>query len=539
MATLRRLWAADDPELDQVQRPRDDLVREQPTGPGRFEQAHGPFTRYERRLDPDPSGGVLETVSYRVRVPWFGWLFLPLVRLTERRRHPGVAPGHQPWWAPRDRLDERQVAVLGLMAAASLVAAFVNTLFTQTVNFAADEFGVGNGAQGIAGTVVRFGILAVAPLAFVADRLGRRTVIVGCALAAPLLASVGAIAPSFVTLTATQTVARPIGLVLELLIGVVVAEEMPRNSRAYAVSLTALAGGLGSGLCVMALTLADLGPTAWRLVYVLSLVWVVVAWDLWRRLPETHRFEAHRSHGPDAAQTSAELEAEATAAAELRRQHLRRLALLATVAFVGNLFVAPASFFQNRYLDDVRGYSAGGISLFTLVTTTPVGIGVLVGGRLADKTGRRVLGATTLVVGTTAFVISFGTAGAAMWLSAVTGSIVLGATVPALGVYRTELFATGSRSMSSYLITTSALVGGSIGLLWTGHALDGGRTHFSVLGLLALGQVAVAVIVLTRFPETAHKELEELNPQDAVDYIAPPAEGEDDPGIRPDPPATP
>ena len=46
--------------------------------------------------------------------------------------------------------------------------------------------------------------------------------------------------------------------------------------------------------------------------------------------------------------------------------HRGRLALICVVAVAANLFVAPASFFQNRYLDDVRGYSGGGIALFTL-----------------------------------------------------------------------------------------------------------------------------------------------------------------------------
>ena len=34
-------------------------------------------------------------------------------------------------------------------------AAFVNTLFTQTVNFAADDFGISDTGIGIAGAVVR------------------------------------------------------------------------------------------------------------------------------------------------------------------------------------------------------------------------------------------------------------------------------------------------------------------------------------------------------------------------------------------------
>ena len=68
--------------------------------------------------------------------------------------------------------------MIGLLAAASMSAAFVNTLFTQTVNFAADDFGVGDTGIGIAGAVVRGGILIALPAAVVADRIGRRRVII-------------------------------------------------------------------------------------------------------------------------------------------------------------------------------------------------------------------------------------------------------------------------------------------------------------------------------------------------------------------------
>jgi hypothetical protein len=35
-----------------------------------------------------------------------------------------------------------------------------------------------------------------------------------------------------------------------------------------------------------------------------------------------------------------------------------------------------------------------------------------------------------------------------------------------------------------------------------------------VIGLVALAQIVVVAVVLTLFPETAHRELEDLNPLD-------------------------
>lgn len=502
MPTVHQVWA-DAAQADYGRRamPRDDVVLERAAGEGVFVQEHGPFGDYRRTLRLGAGGTVEERIDYRLTIPWFGWLFAWPVRRSLRQRPPvSSPPGAQPWWAPPDRLEAVQVLVLGLLAAASMTASFVNTLFTQTVNFAASEFGVDNRVQGNAGTVVRFGILLVAPLAVVADRLGRRRVIVAAAWAAPILAALGAFAPGFVVLTASQTVARPVGLALDLLIAVMAAEVMPRNSRAYAVSLTAMSGGLGAGICVVALRLADLGTSAWRLVYVLAVIWLLVAADLARRLPETERFQAHR----------------AAAARRGGGVDRGRLFAQAAVAFAGNLFIAPASFFQNRYLDDVRGFSGGRIALFTIATSTPLGIGVLLGGRIADRAGRRILGAGSAVAGTALVVVSFGVRGWPMWASALVGGIVFGAAVPALGVYRAEMFPTGSRSSAGYVILAVALVGGSIGLQIVGRALDDGVSHVRILGLLGLGQIVVAAIVLRWFPETAHRELEELNPTDAA-----------------------
>lgn len=457
------------------------------------------MVRYRRVLTVHPDGSADEVTSYRVGLPWFGWVFAPLVRRSlAHRPGPGHRPGRQPWWAPPDRLEHVHVLVIGLLAAASMCAAFTNTLFTQTVNFTATTFDVDNSAQGMAGTVVRLAIVLGLPFAMLADRIGRRRLIRALAFAAPSFCALGAIAPNFAVLTATQAVGRSLGLVLDLLVAVMAAEMMPRNSRAYAVSVLAMAAGLGAGVCVMALRLADLGPEAWRWVYALTLVWLVVAVDLSRRLPETGRF-LHHAARRDPLPTP------------MRRG---RLAAQAGALVFANLFVAPASFFQNRYLDEIRGYNGGRIAAFTLITQTPAGIGVLLGGRIADRSGRRRLGAASAVLGAALVVWSFAVGGWPMWASALLGGIVGGAAVPALGVYRAEMFPTGRRSLAGYWVTAAALCSGAVGLQITGRMLDRGASHAAVLGTLALGQVAMAVIVLRWFPESAHRELEELNPED-------------------------
>ena len=497
---VERTWPDGPGVTTDLDRPRDDIVLERRAGDGRFDQAAGPFQTYRRVVDRTPSGWH-EVTEYRWSLPWFAWVFAIPLRLAIGRRwaRPGAAGRARsatPWWAPPDRLDERQLTVLGLLAAASMSSAFINTVFTQTVEFAADDFGIGDGGVGVSGSIVRAGILLALPASVAADRIGRRRVVTFLAVTAPLITAAGAVAPNFPTLVATQTVGRPLGLALDLLIAVVATEEMPRNSRAYAVSVLAMASGLGAGVAVMALPLTDLAEGAWRFVYVLSLLWLAVAVSIARKLPETRRFE--RAH---------------VAAPGIDR---RRFAVVAIVAVASNVLVAPASLFQNGYLEDERGFSGAAIALFTLSTATPAAMGLIIGGRLADVRGRIRLAAVTLPIAAVCVVASYSVGGPLMWMSAFSAGVLGGIVYPALAVYRTELFPTGSRGKAAGLLTAAALLGGIAGLLTAGALLDAGWSHGSVMALLASMQLVVVAVVLRWYPETAHRELEELNPVDAV-----------------------
>ena len=494
--TLHQSWPAGTPEAQHALTPRADLLEEVVTSADgsstTFAQCEGPFTTYQRTI-VENTATVDETIRYRIVIPWFGWLFALPVRNTLRRR---PRADTFPWWSPPDRLTQRHVATLGLLAAASMAAAFANTLFTQTASFAADGFGISTRAQGIGGVIVRLGVVIAVPFAMLADRRGRRQMIIVTAWVAPVWCALGAIAPNFWVLVGTQTIGRPVGLALALLIGVVAAEEMPRSSRAYALSVLALAGGLGAGVAVGALRLADLGRDGWRLVYLLSLIWLLPAYHLTRFLPETHRFQQRHA-----------------ASHPLDR---RRFATISIVAITANLFVAPASFFQNRYLDHVRGYTGGGIALFTLSTATPASLGLIVGGRIADIVGRRAVLAICMPLSTLLIVGFFSYGGSAMWLLALAGGLLAGAAYPAFTVYRTELFPTGNRGRANGYITALSLAGSSVGLLLVGGLVDRGWSYGEAMLVVGLGQLIAAVIAYFAYPETAHLELEQINPQDAL-----------------------
>jgi MFS family permease len=296
----------------------------------------------------------------------------------------------------------------------------------------------------------------------------------------------------------SQTVARGFSGALSLLILIVSAEEMPRESRAYAFSVLSMCQGLGSGMCLWALPLADIGGDgsgSWRLLYVLPLLYLPLVALVRRHLPESRRFEVPHVEAPIAG-------------------HGRRFWLLAVSLFALALFATPASQLGNEFLKEVRGFSASRISLFILLTATPGSIGIIVGGRLADVRGRKVVGAVAIISGTILSVIAFASAGWSLWAWTLLQNILAAATIPALGIYRPELFPTSLRGKAGGTIEIFALAGAVTGLLTVGALVDRGWSYGSAFAAIAPAPLLIAVLILVAFPETAHRTLEELNPED-------------------------
>lgn len=497
---LRTERVVDADALAAVLAPRTGFVREKRVGEGEFECEEGPVTRYRRTVEvaesPNEPGRhvVVQTVDLRLATPLFWWVFWLPARADLGRLG---RPHHSPWWAPPSRFDMRSALALDSLAGTAYVIGYLGTVLTQTFTFSAAEFGVDKSGQGLSLAIVRADVVLSLVLVALADRRGRRKLLLLTTTVGTVVTLTGALAPSVQGLVGSQLVARGFVTAAAVLIGIVAAEEVPAGSRAYAVSLLSMAGALGAGACVMALPLADVGERAWRLLYLLPVAGLLIVRVVARHLPESKRFGAPHQNVKMAG-------------------HGRRLWLLAASTFMLALFTVPASQFQNEFLRDERGFTAAKITLFTLLTATPAAIGVVVGGRLADVRGRRIVGAVGLVGGVGFTVLMFAASGWPLWAWSVVASIIGGATVPALGVYGPELFPTSLRGKANGLIYGVGRVGSIVGLLAVGYLADRFGTLPPALAVMALGPAALAVLVIVAYPETAGRELEELNPEDAA-----------------------
>jgi putative MFS transporter len=470
--------------------PRRDVVVEVADGPDRFAAERGPFAGYERLLERT-GDEVTEVTRYRLaptvfRVP-FGLLYRRALRAPRR--------ASSPWWAPADVPDARSATTLFSLCAIAIVSGYLGTLLTQTLTFTADEYHVSDTAQGALLAAVRVGVLGSLALTALADRKGRRRVLLGVVSIACVASALGALSPWLAGAIASQFVVRTLVSASTVLLTVAVAEEMPAGARAYGVSLLGLCGALGVGTCLVALPLADLGTHAWRILYVLPLLGLPVVRAVGRHLPETRRFTVTHP--------------------EVRMAgHGGRLWLLAGSAFLLNLFKDPASQLLNEFLRDERGYSAAGITSFSIVTNLPGFFGVVIGGYVADKFGRRGIGAVAVLSGAGFTVVQMFSSGGAMWVWSLVASVIGAAAIPALGVYGPELFPTSLRGRANGVIAVVGVLGTIVGLVSAGYLSDRWDGLAPALALLSIGPLVMAGLVVLLYPETAQRELEALNPED-------------------------
>ena len=511
MATVTTVTTCDPDAATAYRVPRDSvLILERADGDGRFVAADGPFDRYERTITaapgPDGSIEVTETVSFRIAAPlWRPLLTWPMRRALAQRRD------DVPWWAPPDRFDAHTARTISLLCIGMIVTGYLGAIIGQTATFASDEFGTSDRAQGFLFAAVRLGTLLTLLVTTLADRHGRRRLLLVAMTVGCSVTLLGAGSTGLWTLGGSQAVARGMATAISILIGIMAAEAAPRNSRAYVASVLSLTAGLGAGMVVWFLPIADAGIRAWRVLYLLPAIGLPVTWWLARHLRESSRFEQLRTDGGGDHDRGAMMG--------------RRLILIAAVGFLVLLFAAPASQFRNDFLRDERGFSAAQVSLFVVVTNTPVGIGVAIAGKLADRRGRRPIGAFAVFGGTLLTLATYGLDGWGMWSASIFASIIGSMAAPALGVYSAELFGTARRGRANGIVSLVGLGGSALGLLIVGDLSERFDSFVAAFAVVAVAPMIVVALVLTLFPETAHRELEDINPGDRSPTAGNPAQG--------------
>jgi len=237
---------------------------------------------------------------------------------------------------------------------------------------------------------------------------------------------------------------------------------------------------------------------SWRWIYVASIPVVVVILVLRRSLPESRRYEdlvaSGRMHG--------------RAAVLLAAPYRNRLLLICGTVMLANL-TTQATVFAIDYMQTQRHLGASTANL-VLVGAGTLCLPVLTGaGRLSDRLGRRPVCATALLIQAVGVVLFFNVATTTPLLLAMLAVTYLGVfgawtTGNAFGV---EAFPTALRATAGAAVTMAKLAGQCASFIGSAVLIRSIGHSGLVVGLLAIGPLAAAVIVARAFPETSGQEL--------------------------------
>jgi len=426
--------------------------------------------------------------------------------------------GHRPTWfrfAPflgrAPALTRRQWRVLGLVSIVSLFEQYDVYLFALNLKRIQTDLALIESSLGFLGGVVRAGALLAFPVALMADRLGRRRVLLFTIFAYTLCTGATALAPNAMTFVACQFLARVFAAAETVIAVVVVAEEFDAAHRGWGVGALGALQACGAGVAALAFAFVDRVPFGWRALFLLGLAPLVLVAYLRRSLSETTRFlELRRADGPGVG-TPARPAAPALApVVVLARSYPGRIVLLALSVIAFEVAAGPALFFAPKFLEDVHGFHPAQIAALNIVGGGLAIVGNPLAGRLSDRFGRRPVTAAFALGAGAAVAIFYLWRGHAVWpLWIAQVFAIMGASVT-LATYGAELFPTSVRSTASGLREVCRHGAGVLGLALVSLLYGVAGSNWTAIAWVAGVSLLTPALVLKAFPETAGRPLEEI-----------------------------
>lgn len=370
----------------------------------------------------------------------------------------------------------------------------------------AAQVGLSGTALGIGLAVIRLAAIGSMPLAGLADRAGRRRMLVVCSMLGLAFTAVAAGSLSFLWFVILIACARPLLSATNAIAGLIAAEDTSTADRSKAVALITAGYGVGAGLTGLLRGVVD-QLAGFRGVFLMAVIPLALAPLLARLVREPERFERLR-RAADAGRTRLSAPVLGALNATLRG----RLLLMGLLWLSFSVVTGPGNTFAFLYTEGVLGLDP----LFTaimVVSAGPCGLaGLLLGRFLADRLGRRGTAACAQVAVAASLVLTYsGTVAAAMGGYAL--AMLAGAAyAPATGAMAAELFPTSVRGSVAGWLAAAGVVGAVAGLVVFGLLADalGG---FGQTALVIAVPMALCSLLFALLPETLGRELEDSAPE--------------------------
>jgi MFS family permease len=471
-----------------------------------------------RRSDTDRTE-VEFGVENPTHVPYFDWFLGPFMRQAERRKlryhgarlaaevegSPPPDPPRRSPLLPPVPFEPRAIVFLATVAAIAALANFGGALFGQTADPVTETFGESTRTLGVALAVSRGGVLVSLVASALADRQGRRRLVLICFAGVCATNAISALAPSFAIFTGAQVLTRAFANATLVVAGIAAVEEAPEGARAYALSMLALAYGAGFAIAVVLLPISDIAEQSWRVAFAISALAILLLPRLARSLRETGRYV-------DLARRTAR---RGRIREVFARAYGYRFFLLALAAFLTNFFSAPSAQLMNRFLTDEQGFSNTLIAVFRGVTGGLPGLlGVVIAGKLAETRGRRPVAIVALAVATVFQMIFFLGNGAVLWVASTFAILFASGAAIVLAAFDTELFPTEVRGTSNALLLVCAVTGSAAGLLLATNLDDAVGGLGPAIAICGVAPLLAAAFVMPWLPEPADRKLDDISPSE-------------------------
>ncbi len=355
--------------------------------------------------------------------------------------------------------------------------------------------GLSGSQLGIGLAILRFAALGALPLAALADRWGRVTMMRRTLFVGLLITACAALSPSYWFFVACFALARPLLSSTATLVQVVTVELSSTKARIDRLVIVSAGAGIGAGLAAIFAGVLR-GPDSFRYLFALALVPVFFLRPLLHSVPEP----AFRGAGGPLARLGV-----------VPRGLRARVAIVGVIIFVVGVISGPAGGFTFVYGEGILKISPVVVSLVVALSALTGLGGLLLSRYFAVTIGRR----GTIIIGTLATAglacVAYGGGQVAFVIGYMGGVAAGGLLAPALAALSTELFPHTSRATAAGWIVVAGVVGAIVGLIIFG--VVGDSVHVTGAGSLRLAAILTFLPLLPllgllyRLPESSAMEL--------------------------------
>ncbi|MGA2528238.1 MAG: MFS transporter [Acidimicrobiales bacterium] len=365
----------------------------------------------------------------------------------------------------------------------------------------AEQAGLSGTKLGIGLAVLRLASLGGLPLAGLADRFGRRRMmLVTCSLGLALTA-VSAVSPTYWWFVAIFALGRPLLSATSGVAQVSAAEQTSSSQRARAVALIAAGYGIGSGVIAIVHSLGS-STLGFRGVVLLALLPLAALPFISRSIIEPDRFKI----------AAAAREHPLPVLGAVGTLYRRRLLVVAVLTFALSVVTGPANSFFFLYAQNVLHFS-GSMTALLVASAGITGLAGLVMGRfLADRFGRRLAACGAMIAMALCGMLTYSGSGPAAAVGYLLAILAASTFAAPAGALTNELFPTSVRASVIGWEIAAGVFGATVGLLAFGAVADVGN-RFGLAAVVVFAATIPATALFALLPETRGKEPEDLWPE--------------------------